>query len=82
MGIRVKAFYGARDRKFLWLDKILYREVLCLPAEMSFTMGEIFSKGFDECRLCLLLGILLQNKASCVLVQEKTDDREGRELYY
>lgn len=52
-GFRFKAFYGARDGKFLCLDKVLHREVLCLPAEMSFALGEKFSKGLDECRLAL-----------------------------
>lgn len=53
MGIRFKTFCGDRDGKFLRLNKALYREVLCLPAEMSFALGEIFSEGFDEHRLAL-----------------------------
>lgn len=76
MGIRFRAFYGAlkSDGRFMGLGEVLHREVPCLPVGMSFASQRYSLK----CLVAVgcLLGILIQDKASCVLVQWKRHNIE------
>lgn len=80
-GLGLRLFVGIGMENFCGWTKLSTEKFFVFLQRCPLLWEKYSLKGLMNIGwLCLLLGIFLQDRGSCVLVQEKTDDREGREL--